>query len=821
MPDQEPGPGTAPQLTSHSATTPFPFTDSNTADSTTNEPGDRDPDQSATTRIPPPPDSNVGTGNNGAPSEETGLLSEEEGIASPAPPTNSTDPGLPTYDKITGKFTNWELSTGFRNERIALFQDFARVGEDVDGGDGAPWFDCFTSHYFQDDNLVPLLELAIGIDSRNTTHHRHAKDQIAKVWPKSVPLLRSFYHYEPVGPGSPHPSFAFQTSLIISATVFSMDSFHIPMRMGESRSCVASHLTQGMENHNNISCLVRRPQPPDARGDLHGMAFQLSTTRLKSGTLVLGFDVMAFLSRILRLGDDDEPGRDSYQFFAQHAVSWDNTTSSGPSIPRILTSNSGGLQLIFLARSFAPNTDPCKAPSTVTQPGLRCEREAGKMSLCGTVLSFVERRYSVAGRAMPRYRARDIYPYGVSGILYIRDPSPVNAAPDISCTSQTRLGARDFAWTAIRDRLVLCGSYSGVVEFQKTLCTVLDAWQEDWTDVLSEIDRSLNVKITDITDDVSRKSLMYGDASMQESELYFALLQLLRIFAQSIRETSSHLEILHDQFVQRLAHNQAFGIRNVHVADLDDEKYHVLERNWQRVLKHQREVAGTILSRISRKTDDITSLRAGLYNAIAVREAVKSTEIGQRGSQLNQRLLVFTVVTVLFLPPTFVSTFYGMNLFEELVDIPSKDRFWAVLITVSLFTYGIAIVGMYGNEGRAALLARYGEATGWLSSLREDGKKMSPPDTGGKETASSSEADGNTLSVASNGQAPANGHGSTEAERPAETTTESGQRPKTCRIWDRLPPMNLTRRRMRTPGNDEEAATGGLGENNTASTSLG
>lgn len=35
---------------------------------------------------------------------------------------------------------------------------------------------------------------------------------------------------------------------------------------------------------------------------------------------------------------------------------------------------------------------------------------------------------------------------------------------------------------------------------------------------------------------------MYGNANMQESELYFALLQLLRLFSLSIDETAHYLE---------------------------------------------------------------------------------------------------------------------------------------------------------------------------------------------------------------------------------------------------------------------------------------
>lgn len=141
-----------------------------------------------------------------------------------------------------------------------------------------------------------------------------------------------------------------------------------------------------------------------------------------------------------------------------------------------------------------------------------------------------------------------------------------------------------------------------------------------------------------------------------------------------------------------------------------------------------------------------------------------------------------------------------MDLFEELVDTPSKNRFWVVLVAVSLFTYTVAIAGMYGSEGWGALLARFDKAKAWLSRPRKVQEKTPPPDT-----------DGSTSSVDSKGKAPANGNSSSELGNPAENTADSGTSPMTGSIWDRLPPMNLTRRRMKTPGNDEEAAKPGVG----------
>jgi len=141
------------------------------------------------------------------------------------------------------------------------------------------------------------------------------------------------------------------------------------------------------------------------------------------------------------------------------------------------------LRLIFWTRSFAPDASTGKISTTTSLSGLGCERESGKLMLCGNLLSFVENRCSLAAHAIPfaqrRRKHQRLYPYGVCGIIYIHDPdTTVEADPTASGYFQPRWISphKDIAWTATQGRLASCGCFSGISEFQKALCVAMDDW---------------------------------------------------------------------------------------------------------------------------------------------------------------------------------------------------------------------------------------------------------------------------------------------------------------------------------------------------------
>ncbi|KAK3986517.1 hypothetical protein QBC44DRAFT_311209 [Cladorrhinum sp. PSN332] len=104
------------------------------------------------------------------------------------------------------------------------------------------------------------------------------------------------------------------------------------------------------------------------------------------------------------------------------------------------------------------------------------------------------------------------------------------------------------------------------------------------------------------------------------------------------------------------------------------------------------QLASELTGRVSHKIREIESLRYGLFNAKSVHEAIK-------GTQINQFLLVFTIVTILYLPPYFVAAFYGMDLSVNEDYMPvTRTRFWIVLAVISGVTYMVAVMVLSSAE---------------------------------------------------------------------------------------------------------------------------
>jgi hypothetical protein len=212
--------------------------------------------------------------------EEEDSSSEEEGFR---PPANREDARLvPTYDDLSGEFTNFKLCYDYQKERMTLWRDFSPADEnkgDEAESEAAPWLDCFTSHYLHDENMTPLLELTTGTDGEGKTplnplqdkNPRHTKDQIAEAWPKSVPRLRAFY--DTIGAQNLR-SFPFQTNLHIKPTQFSVGSMHIRgMPIAKSHPASVAPGSKSI-NVDDIAALTKFSLPP---GHLHGMSMCVSS----------------------------------------------------------------------------------------------------------------------------------------------------------------------------------------------------------------------------------------------------------------------------------------------------------------------------------------------------------------------------------------------------------------------------------------------------------------------------------------------------------------------------------------------------------------
>jgi hypothetical protein len=200
-----------------------------------------------------------------------------------------------------------------------------------------------------------------------------------------------------------------------------------------------------------------------------------------------------------------------------------------------------------------------------------------------------------------------------------------------------------------------------------------------------------------VLDEKARENLLYDDILMQRSKFYFSTLQLLRIFSGMISAATEDLENLAKS--SRIDLNCIDEIDNHKPTSEFIRAREAAKRNWDAVISHQKKIGSALLDRISKKTVDIESLRDGvsphaqvplekrpranktqLLNAQSVREAIKAT-------QFSRYLLVFTIVTIIYLPPTFstVRILNKLALFEKPVtDIMSNNRLSPECISLTL-----------------------------------------------------------------------------------------------------------------------------------------
>lgn len=152
-------------------------------------------------------------------------------------------------------------------------------------------------------------------------------------------------------------------------------------------------------------------------------------------------------------------------------------------------------------------------------------------------------------------------------------------------------------------------------------------------------------------DKQKREGLLFDDDEFSYSKRYFEALQLLRISREWIEETQIDLHSWIDRMLE-----QNFGLDSVDMVSLQ---------------RRHEEKCKSLLRQIEEKRIMVTSLRDGvtrpcllqghmltplqLYNATAVREARTGTKLADINTRLARTVLIFTVMTILYLPATFVT----------------------------------------------------------------------------------------------------------------------------------------------------------------------
>ncbi|KAF7533832.1 hypothetical protein G7054_g6726 [Neopestalotiopsis clavispora] len=365
------------------------------------------------------------------------------------------------------------------------------------------------------------------------------------------------------------------------------------------------------------------------------------------------------------------------------------------------------MTLMHFMRSFVATDSFGPTQTKVPMiPGMRCYRD--HVTFRGLYddkdsepKKLLERRYSIGLAMLPLQR-----PAGHFCLVSIHDH--IGTLWD----GYLDWGEYEARWK--RFGLRPAGLYSGICVFQLEICVCIVRWEGDWTITIRELEEKISLKL-DILEDNQRLRKLVLDNTADASVLYFKLLQLLNFFSDTVRDAPRDLEWLAQTWFDS-PRNYWFQESYPHMK----ETLQIIDSNWDIVREHQKEASSRILEKLQRMTNEVKSLQNGLFNVQSITEAQRSFLEAQKSRTLNKYLMVFTIVTIIFLPPTFVATFFGMDVFQSDTEGDTKRSFWTVLGALSGVTYLLAALGLFGSNLSAEERKAWKETT----TLWREGAKL-------------------------------------------------------------------------------------------------
>ncbi|KAI2639119.1 hypothetical protein GGS26DRAFT_376989 [Hypomontagnella submonticulosa] len=234
------------------------------------------------------------------------------------------------------------------------------------------------------------------------------------------------------------------------------------------------------------------------------------------------------------------------------------------------------------------------------------------------------------------------------------------------------------------------GRFTGVAVYLKVLLSILPIWNRNWVEALNEIDNLVGVKIDDLFDSKRDGATMMFDSSFERSRLYFTVLQTLRIISEWVHESERELQQLkrdfYANFQSSIARRGSIGSNG---SDAPPTAFiNEIDKAWEELIAMHSSSSQSLLNRIEKKEEDIKSFRDGLFSATSVREASRATA-------MNQYILVFTFVTIFYLPLSYASSLFSMDLFTYDSTESSQSSFLISTVTIALVTWAVAAVVLW------------------------------------------------------------------------------------------------------------------------------
>ncbi|KAI1173790.1 hypothetical protein F4777DRAFT_421598 [Nemania sp. FL0916] len=305
--------------------------------------------------------------------------------------------------------------------------------------------------------------------------------------------------------------------------------------------------------------------------------------------------------------------------------------------------------------------------------GLKCDRERGEIrsEIHGVApLLFEEKRISIfgllSGQDIPSGN------FGVPPFYSVVILSDFECYPDRNWEPDRRYGLE------------------GTIAFQSALFTCVGLWQGRWNAMLDEIDERVNFRLDHTMQPEQIRKWMF-DNNFERATLYVTILQVLRLFAECISTVSDDIRTLDDTFLK----STTFPITRMR-----QDECRAMESNWESVKEFQKQAERSLLGRISEKTEEVKGLRDVLFGATSLRAANNSSELAisglnetKRSISMGRYVLVFTIVTILYLPPSFISTVFSLDIFQK-EAAQSKWEYKTAIVSVSLVTYLLAFISI-------------------------------------------------------------------------------------------------------------------------------
>ncbi|KAI1500819.1 hypothetical protein F5X99DRAFT_385071 [Biscogniauxia marginata] len=269
------------------------------------------------------------------------------------------------------------------------------------------------------------------------------------------------------------------------------------------------------------------------------------------------------------------------------------------------------------------------------------------------------------------------------------------------------------------------GQFTSIAVYLRLLRSILPLWKRKWVGTLNEVDNLVGVKIDDLFNPEQEGAMF--DSTFERSRLYFRVLETLRVFSEWIQESQRELErlrsdhnaIAYPEYKRRGAIGEDNGKRpsTPFMKEINDA--------WEELINFHSATSKSLLDRIEKKNEEIKSYKDGLFSATSAREASRATV-------LNQYILVFTFVTIFYLPLNYVSSLFNMDIFFH--DDPQRFQSSFLISTalIAIITWIVSglVLWVVHDEERLHTFRELWNRFGWANSPRRhevcDEKQTTP-----------------------------------------------------------------------------------------------